>query len=189
MLGDKEFEKWLSKWDDLEKTFAQERAQVAPPSPNRTTYFNAVDADEQLNDADVDWRDMYHKAANIDYNLLTDAVNIAYAGSEGYGRESVPGNATTDEKKKKVYLNNPIHYASVGNDQDLRVSKNWSQGPELEELADVKKQVEEMERKFHDADVLEKSDKSKLQTELNNLRERMHKLSQKVTPDPQEDYA
>ena len=52
----------------------------------------------------------------------------------------------------------------------------------------IKKQVEAMERKMHEFDVLnKKNDKNKIQAQLENLRNRVKQLSEKLTSTPQND--
>lgn len=193
-----DFEKWMTCWDNAQKEIAAEQPPVAQESPLRTSYFTGAPSHgdyHQEDDVDgSDWHNIYHRAMEIDYRedgLITDAVNVAYMGSEGYGKHIEQGTPPTPGGKK-VYTNNPIHFASVGTDQEsedgpVRVTKNWSDGEELRELDYIKRQVEQLERRYHDADVLKQSQKTKLESELSGLRERVKKLSEKLTPTPQTD--
>ena len=203
-MDDREnFEKWCAQWDQAQKEIAAEQPQkqVEPEAP-RGSYFTgtpaSVDYDFDPNSEEGaiadDWHSLYQRAMEVDYSdegLLTDAVNVAYMGSEGYGKE-MPKGTPPSPGGKKVYTNQPVHFASVGNDQQddedrTRVTQNWNDGDDLLELDDVKRRVEAMERKFHDADVLDKPDRSKIQNELKSLRERVKKLSEKVQSNPQDD--
>jgi phage shock protein A len=76
-----------------------------------------------------------------------------------------------------------------GEDGHVRVSNNFSDGKELLELDDVKRRVEKMERDFHASDILHKPNRAKLESQLNDLRDRVKKLSQKLVSDPQKDLA
>jgi hypothetical protein len=198
---DDDLEKWLAKWDQAQIEIDAERPQVAPEPQPRTSYFNDLpaenDYEDQSSEAGQDWYDLYQRSVEIDYskddNLLTDGVSVQYAGTEGYGKETVATKPPTGTGNK-VYTQNPIHFASAGQDQGddkdgrVRVTKNWSDGDEIRELDDVKRRVEALERKFHEADVLKKkAEKSKLQTELTNLRDRVRKLCEKLVPSAQED--
>jgi Mg2+ and Co2+ transporter CorA len=198
---DDNFEKWLAQWDAAQTDIANELKNRPPQEevPVRTSFFNDAPSDHDLDGMedgpDQDWFNLYHRAMEIDYkdDLITDSVNVAYMGSEGFGKHIEPGKTATGGKK--VYTNNPIHFSSVGNDQEdetgrTRVTKNWNDGDELRELDEIKKSVEQLERKFHEADVLKKtSERSKIQTQLESLRERVKKLSEKLTSDPQQDLA
>lgn len=201
---DENFEKWIAQWAAAEKELAAEARKISEPEPPlRTSFYTGTPASQDYEESDEgqsdDWGAIWQRAMQMDgenqENLLTDStdssVNVAYAGSEGYGKQYIP---TVNEKGggKKAYTNNPINFASAGNDAEgddghVRVTKNWSNGDDLLELADVKRRVEEMERKFHDSDVLKKKDRSKLESELNNLRDRVKKLSERLTSNPRDD--
>lgn len=207
-MDDREnFEKWMKQWAEAEKQMAQEAGKEVPePEPLRTSYFTGTPAEQDFvdnsdNSSNDDWHDIYRRAMEIDYTketLITDStnsVNVAYAGSEGYGLQSGVDKPKLSKEGKKAYVNNPIHFASVGNDQEddeghVRVTGNFSDGKEIRELDEIKRRVEEMERKFHEADVLnKKTERSKLQNELKKLRDRVKQLSEKMVSDPQSDLA
>jgi hypothetical protein len=200
---DDNFEKWMQQWAAASEEIAKETPNVAPsqPEPNRASYFTGTPAEYDFVDntedgsGGDDWLNIYQRAMEIDYsqgdNLITDAANVAYMGDEGYGKQIVQG--TSSSGGKKVFTQNPIHFASVGNDQEnedgrVRVTNNWNDGKELQELDDIKKQVEAMERKVHESDILsKKAERSKFQSQLENLRTRVKQLSEKLTSDPQDD--
>lgn len=195
---DEDFAKWVAQWAAAEQEIAHERQEQQPePEPEpplRTSFFNNSPAEFDYEDEEApgDWHSLYARSMQVDYSkddsLITDSLNIAYMGSEGYGKHLETGKSATGGKK--VYTNNPIHFASVGNDQEddegrTRVTNNWSDGKELQELADIKRKVEEMERKCHEADVLKK--KGNIASQLESLRKRVKQLSEKLTSTPQED--
>ena len=189
---DDDFEKWLKQWDAAQIEIAAEQPQrPAEPQP-RTSFFNnqpsEFDYEDNANDSHDDWLDMYQKSMEIPTSseeLLTDSVMQYQTGGAGlpvYGNP-VPSTKPDTGTGKKVYLQNPIHFASAGKDQGddctdrVRVTDNWSDGEDLRELDDVKRRVEAMERRVHAADVFNKnSERAKLQTELTDLRIRVRKL-------------
>lgn len=189
-----DFEKWVDLWAKAEEELANEKP--VPKVEKKVSYFSGMPSDQDFVDPETNdgWNAIYKRAMEVDYNqdLITDAVNIAYAGNEGYGKQIPTG--TPPKPGKTTYTQNPINFTSVGNDQEndsgkTRVTDNWSDGDELRELDEIKKQVEAMERKFHDADVTKKSDKGTIHTQLENLRERVKKLSEKIQSNPQTDLA
>jgi hypothetical protein len=195
---DDNFEKWLNNWDAAQKEIEEEKGQSKEPV-TRTSYFTGSPSSTDYQDVEspnVGWTDIYQRAMEVDFSdesLLTDGVNVSYAGSEGYGKQSQPPMGVSPGGKK-VYTNNPVHFSSVGNDQEgedghVRVSNNFSDGKELLELDDVKRRVEKMERDFHASDILHKPNRAKLESQLNDLRDRVKKLSQKLVSDPQKDLA
>ncbi len=203
---DDDFEKWVNAWANAEQELAKERLDNPEPEPEppvRTSFFSNFPSDQDYQgsdnddpDGNSDWNNLYSRAMEIDYSqpetLITDSANVAYMGSEGYGKEIPKGNPPT-AGGKKVYTNNPINFSSVGNDQQdddgrVRVTKNWSDGEELQELSDISRRVEEMERRVHGADVLKKKDSfGKLRTQLESLRKRVRQLSEKIVSNPQDD--
>jgi hypothetical protein len=196
MTDDPDFEKWVQQWAAAEEEMAKEKPVQSEPKM-KSSYFTGTPAEYEMSEPDFaqdDWHDIYQRAMEIDYsedNLILD--NVAYMGNEGFGKEMPKGKAPACGGKK-VYTQNPIHFASVGNDQQnddgrTRVTDNWSDGEELRELDYIKRQVEAMEREFHKADVMKKSDRSKLQTELKDIRDRVKELSEKLTSNPQTDLA
>jgi len=80
------------------------------------------------------------------------------------------------------HLPNPVHYASTGEDQKLRVTPNWNDGEELIELHHLKIAMEQLESKLNAADAF--GDKTgSIQTKLDALREKFHDLSHEIQPD------
>jgi len=198
-----DFEKWVSAWAAAEQEIAQERQtkEPEPEPPSRTSYFSGSPSDQDYHDSEDgqadDWNNLYSRAMEIDFSqpdtLITDGVNVAYAGEEGYGKQTIPplGKSPTPGGKK-VYTNQPIHFASAGEDQEgddghVRVTNNWNQGKELEELSDIKTRLEAMERRAHSSDVLKKKDFGSLKTQLEGMRKRVKQLSEKLTSTPQND--
>lgn len=84
--------------------------------------------------------------------------------------------------KKKFHLNNPIDYASAGTDQDPKVTNNFSDGKELRELDELKRKMEEVERKYHSAEVRGDKNKNKISKELEGIKKKVEELSQKIVP-------
>ena|SRR5579859_3339787 len=203
-MDNDEFETWIAQWDKAQEEIAQEKklSQPVEPTPVRTSFFNNLPSEQDFDDdngeeSTDDWNDIYQRAVEIDYsnnNLLTDDVNIQYAGTEGYGKETVKTNPPPGGNGKKVYTQNPVHFASAGKDQEgpdghVRVSNNFSDGEDLLELDALRRHLEAMERKFHEADILKKTEKSNLQTELKGIRERVQKLSEKLVSSAKDDLS
>lgn len=186
---DDNFEKWMAQWAQAEKEIAEEESKKVVEQPRTSFFTNSPSAEDfaASEEGSDDWRDIYQRAMEVDYSedsLLTDSV--AYAGEEGFGKQ-IPLGTPPSPGGKKVFTNQPVHFSSVGTDQDMRVTDNWSDGKELLELDEMKRKIEEMERRFHESDVLNKGDRSKIQSELDSLRSRVEKLSEKISSNPQKD--
>jgi len=88
-----------------------------------------------------------------------------------------------DVATKAASSPNPIQPTSVGKDQDMIITQDFSDGKALRELHDLKVKLEEMERKVHAAavDGTEKQENS-LNKEIASLRLKVEELCDKLTP-------
>lgn len=83
---------------------------------------------------------------------------------------------------------NPTHFATLGNDQDLRVTPNFSDGPLLRELNALKLSLYELEGKVNAAYAQDEEKKeNSLRKELDSVRSKVDELSNKLTPHPIDD--
>lgn len=185
---------WMDLWDaksiEFAKEQAEQQAQRHPPSP----YDGSDFADKS------GWGDLLNRSQNLDYNpnsnyddgMLNDHKKIKgnkinegeapvskKGGIRDLTKDAVPGS------KNVNYQTNPQTPWSIGNDQEgedghVRVTDNWSSGKELLELDQLKRDVEQMERDFHIADVRRTGNRSKFETDLNGLRQRIQDLSERM---------
>lgn len=122
------------------------------------------------------------------WNNFLESVNVAYAGSEGFGKQVImPVNTATS--KKRVILNNTVPPNSIGGTA-LRVTDNWNDGKELNDLHNMRLELDQMEREFMGADVM-KDDKKRdsLKKQLEDLKKRIKMTTEKLTPVPTKDLA
>lgn len=88
---------------------------------------------------------------------------------------------------KKVSPQNPITYNTIGQDQEPRVTDNFTDGKDLSELDNIKKTVEKLERDLHTADVLKKKNKPSIEKQLKKMRKMMDEFSQKIVSSANKD--
>lgn len=194
------FEKWQQAWDIAAVEFAKEAAEDMarnPPTPHPAmSYFTGTPNDQDYNPSagldslnlggDLSWGDIYARSQDLHGlddgdGLLTD--NIKY--DKGAEKPKANYGAFTPTKT------NPTQQRSTGPDgerddgQGIRVTDNWSDGDTLRELDEIKRRVEEMERKHHREQVL--NGKSGLRSQLESLRDRVRKLSEKINREPETD--
>src|SRR6185369_7474280 len=193
-----EFAKWQAQWDAAAAQFAKDTmsqleatAKVKPTSffnnaPRDTDYVDTVDTPglqqyqgmgqsnhNPSTEQEPSWQDIYRRSMDLS-NLIVDWDNGEKKPEEHFG-------AFTPTKT------NPTQQSSTGPDaspaptEPIRVARNYSDGPELRELDELKRKIEEMERKHHEAEVAGKAGMLK---ELSNLRERIEKLSEKINKEP-----
>lgn len=173
-----EIRRLLEAWDEARKTLPI--VEHAEPQP----YVIPEDDDDDDEDGEDDWYTVYQKAVQTEQRVLNE--------EEGFA-QLVSGNSRITKGPIK-YQTNPVHFASVGPDQEgedghVRVSDNFTAGPELEALDDVKKHIEALERKLHYVESLKRSHRNKISKELDSLRKRLHDLSDRVQSCPATDVA
>lgn len=83
---------------------------------------------------------------------------------------------------------NPIHFASVGMDQKMRVTPNWTSGTALAALAKMKAAMYDLESEMLTAEAMG-GDVTTLETRLEKLQKEFHKLSQSIVPNPANDVS
>jgi hypothetical protein len=180
-----EFNKWLAKWDVAAEQFAKEStseltANIQPEQPRAVSYFapnkpfNSTGSEKEP-EVDPSWADIYARSVSM-HDLIVDWDNGETKPKANFG-------AFTPTKT------NPTQQSStgpdgVGPDGHVRVTKNFSDGPELRELDELKRKVEAMERKHHDS---EAQGGGGILKELESLRDRIGKLCEKMNKEPEVD--
>lgn len=182
-----QFEQWQKQWDQAAEQFAKEftdnlAKNKEPEKQPKTSWLTNTPMERDYQPAEVEedpsWRDIYYRSQNID-GLLTDAVN--YGKGETKPTPSFGGFTPTKT--------NPITQSSTGADQQdanggVRVTPNWSDSEDLRELDDIKRRIEQMERKCHEHEVKSEKPSSGLKKQLESLRDRVSKLSEKINREP-----
>lgn len=192
-----DFNKWIEMWDKSQKDFVGQ--EPAERKVNLGGFFGLQQAnnlDSVPTDDASHWRDVLDRSRELfdsDDSVITEQWEVVYPPkkstknvvkeekSEGFGKDlsSGPG------KDVKFHVN-PVKFNSVGRDQDLRVTKNWIDGEELVELARLKSMLYALESDFLRADTLgEKTDSIKKR--LEEIQNKCHELSERLTPDPKTD--
>ena len=180
-----EFSKWQAQWDLASEQFAKEaESQMSAtfkPEPKASSFFapntpfHKEEPQKEL-EAEPSWQDIYAKSMNLD-NLIVDWDTGETKPKANFG-------AFTPTKT------NPTSQASVGSDASpsptdpMRVTRNFSDGPEMRELDEMKRKIETMERKHHES---EAQGGSGILKELESLRSRIEALSEKINKDPEVD--
>jgi len=178
-----DFEKWQKLWDDSAEKFAKEsveamvKANQKPPISTSWLTNTPMDRDyEEPSNDEPSWYDIYNRSQDID-GIITDAVKY----DQGETKPQANYGAFTPTKT------NPTTQSSTGPDQQLRVTKNWIDSEELRELDDIKRNLEEMERKHHAAEVTTEKPATELKKQMESLRDRIQKLSEKINRSPETD--
>lgn len=179
MDGQDQFDKWVSMWE-------KHQAEMQVPEKESTpthSYFGmqSVLPDEEpseermLTESDH-WRDIYNNALKIN-KMINEEENDNYL-SKGPGK--------TD------FTQNPVHFASHGQDQSpspyepVRVTPNFTDGEQLRNLHELKVKLEKLESSLLSADIKGETSND-YKSQLDKLRKQIDDLSDKLTPKPIED--
>lgn len=183
-----QFDKWVDMWDKVSAEFAAESAeskqQAKAKAVSTHSYFGmqSVTPDEEPSDAKMltesdHFREIYYRSLKVNKMLNEEEENADF-------QTSGPG--------KTKFTQNPVHFASHGQDQSpspnepVRVTPNFTDGPQLQELNDLKIKLEKLESTLLAADIKGEG-KSDYKSQLDQLRKKIDKLSDSLVLPPIED--
>lgn len=102
---------------------------------------------------------------------------------DGFGKDLADGFG------KDVKFNvNPITFSSVGSDNKLRVTPNWTDGDELRQLAKLKALMYDLESELLGTDI-RGGDVGPLKIKLRGIQKQCETLSQRLIPDVKHDVS
>lgn len=202
-----DFEKWQDQWD---KAIEDNIFQDAPKPPVPSSEVGASDffgnyrpGDEtSLNDVDGEYWDRVYKLSNQQHNfspdplddvqdeiLTEDVPTVDASKPQNKPLRDLPGKEPLSVKGAELSNTaNPIYPPTRGEDQRNRVTPDWSTGPQLSELVNMKYNLYELEVKLNanpnfgamtgDTDAVKK-----IQDQINDLKMRLNHLSNSLSPD------
>lgn len=205
---DNDFNKWVSMWDaavdGMEKEVPAKKAAV----PNSSFFgMDTPDdvAQDYINKQDLtNWQDVLDRtdqlrAPTIPGELLQESTKKTTKKQKPTTKKKKdpaedPAEVDDDEEglaallskhlgdKKQFISPNPIHFASIGTDQKVRVTPNWTSGETLAALAKLKSMMYDLE-----CELLTKEglgvDIGNLENRLTSMQKQVHKMSEMLTPD------
>jgi hypothetical protein len=83
---------------------------------------------------------------------------------------------------------NPVHFASIGADSDLRVTPNFTDGDDLRQLARLKSLLYDLESELLGTDIRGGSTEP-IRIKMMAVRRQCESLSQRLIPDPKKDVS
>jgi hypothetical protein len=157
-----EFQKDWIKAQELFKE--QEEQEIIVEAPQAETKV-FVDTTKKLSDNEIYWL-----AQNVD---------------KVFNEHQVKDNKAADRiERDNIYQNNPTNFASLGPDQQLQISPNFSDGEILSKLNAKKLELHDLEDELERARALgTEKQVDTLKKELEELRKVVEKLSNKLIPD------
>lgn len=170
-----QFDLWVAQWAKAEKEIAAEEKALMNQRPEpikpKASYFTGLPASADYYDNEL---------PDEDWGAISDRVEVL-------SEELAPNGFN------KKFPPNPTAVSSAGSDQEdeeghTPVTDNWSDGEDLRMIDELKRNIEKMERKVHESDVLKKKDGPKLVKELKELKKRVTQLSEKITPSLKDNF-
>lgn len=166
---------WQSIWDTVSEKMREEPARPLKPEAPETFESEMLAEHRRAKNETLHWIDTYRLAQDVDRIFGKFNEN-----KEEFGK-------TAEAMAKSP---NPIHPTSVGADQDLRVTPNFSDGPILRQLSDLKIKIESLERDVHNSFVKKsESEENKLQKEVDSIRNKIIELSNQLARSPFDDVS
>lgn len=172
-----DLDKYKDQWEKaLKDGFLDSSPHLPPPNPpsdfGQSDFFgqwDAVDQDAPLNECDAKyWNKVYRLSNN-----QGDAPCPIKEEAE----------ATKDQIKKTTSkianAANPVYPTSVGKDQESKVTANWSDGKELQELAQMKMRLEKLESQMNAKEGMGKKGNI---SKIESLRKQIDELSDSLAP-------
>ena len=169
----------LNYYQDLWDKACQNMAIVAQfeddSDPDSEPTPSAVEVVNEIHDSrsrNLDLRDMLILSDDIDRVFHPERFNEAKRSE------------VAEKTKLAAKSANPVPITTVGKDQDVVVTKDAMDGPVLRELSEIKIKLEALERRMHDA-YIHGNDKQEnsLKKEAENLRDKIEKLCDELSPD------
>jgi hypothetical protein len=167
-----DLDKYTDQWEKALKDGIFADAPKLPPAtpPDFFGQWDGGDEDVQINECDAKyWAQVYARSSHSG-----EAPDIL--------KEEPEATKSQVMQMSKAVGNsaNPVYPPSDGKDQNPRVTPNWTDGKELRELADLKKQLEKLESEMNAEEGVGKSGDS-IQKKINNMREKLENLSNSLT--------
>lgn len=162
-----DLEKYQDQWEQALKdgVFKDAPKPAVPSHPDWFGHSQNV-SDTEIDDVDAEyWKQMMDEG-----------------GEELLQEETEP---TKEELKKMTSrmanAHNPVFPQSLGNDQDVVVAQNWGVGgKEIEELAEMKIKLEQLESRLNAEEGMGKSGKS-ISEQIKNLKKQIDELSNSLS--------
>lgn len=213
---DDQFNSWVAMWEKSQADMPKV-TPTRQSSPN-TSFFgmNSVNDDDMDSDnvsvSDVDvWKDVDDRLNQLhskvdSHELFIEAKKQPKSKSVKKKKKSA-ADSTHEEAdpddtegigailakslgdKDQFVSPNPIHFASVGMDQKMRVTPNWTSGTALAALSKMKAAMYDLECEMLTAEAMGGKNIDALETRLEKLQKEFSTLSQSIVPQVKNDVS
>lgn len=155
---------WTALWAEASKKFAK-------PQVDAQTVLEHLLPEQKTAQAEPTTYDLVQAAYNIDRVFGKKGLNESNGHKEA-GEEHL----------------NPVYKNTLGPDQELKVTPNFTDGDVLRELNGLKLSLHALEDKINSAYALGKEkEEDSLRKELEKVRSKVEELSAKIMPHPTKD--
>jgi len=197
------FDDWVDMWEKAQTDGTFDNAPKPPEPAGGSSFFGLQsqrpDADLPPSEADTEyWNQVYQRSNNSGDapdigapDMLTESKKkpVAKVEAPKQNWKPLPEKRPLNEErgdpglaklvKAQQRSANPIYYYSAGKDQEPHVTPNFTDGPQMRELIDLKNKVHALEGKLNTMMGEGKPDSqvSKVETELRKIRAKLDDLS------------
>jgi hypothetical protein len=199
MRDDKEFNNWCGKWEAALKTPAfKSKNPPQETKQEKTDFFgNALpkssDKPVCLNEVDTKyWKFLAGKSNLFEQDTLTaePTINSNPLGSKSLKsqRDLPTPNELGDKARELGNTANPVYPSTRGADWRNKVTPEWSDGPKIREIANMYRNLYELQCKLNynprfGAFGEDSNDISKIQSQIDEIKYSIDKLSDSLSPD------
>lgn len=165
-----ELSKYMSLW-----ATAQENMPELSPSAD----------DQSEDDLNLSAIDLYTERKNSSGNSSLEVHDMLLLSEDldKIFKSKDKGDEVSKISVKAASSHNPVELQSVGPDQDVRVTQNFTDGEALRQLHDLKIKIESLERELHAASVNgTEKEENKLNKEMASIRSKIDEISDKLRP-------
>lgn len=191
MNSQDQFDNWTKQWEKAQEDGIFANAPKPPqvrPQHSADFFGQYPTLDAPANQSDLEyWKQVYDRSRH-----QGDAPDLAgeeviteqrATGRKVVAEQQSPSKKELGEVAKKLFNGpNPIYPYSLGKDQDLKVTDNWTDGKELVELNNIRVELEKLESKLNALEGLGKSGKD-VEGKIAQLRNKADELSDSLKGD------
>lgn len=170
----------MDMWADMYKKAIDDgvfKDAPEPPKPDHYKFLQDVDRAPDHRSAEAEYWNRMHS------ELATDPMEVFnedYDDAPKPVKQNMSKDEIGDVASSKANAANPIDPASVGKDQDYK--PNLADVNELQELHDMRVKLLELQGKLAASDALATDEGSKIQKQIDKLKQDIDELSDNISP-------
>lgn len=172
-ISDQQLSHYMSLWDAAVEKMSKSNPVVLNEPEDKPIEVSAGELLQERRKASkspLEVRDMI---------MLSEEIDRIFSKKSKRSADPEIGDIATDLANSP----NPQYITSMGKDQEVIVTPEFSNGKNLEKIHNLKIEIEELERDVHRAEVGEKDkEEKKLNKRLDSLRSKLEELCDALSP-------